>query len=62
VDNVVGKTGRSAAEALQEFARHNPQGRVVDPYEVAETVAWLCSPGASAIHGQSISVSGGEVM
>lgn len=62
VANVVAKTGRSAAEARAEFARHNPQGRIVRPDEVADAVAWLCTPGAAAINGQSISVSGGEVM
>lgn len=62
VSNVVAKTGRSADEARAEFARHNPQGRIVRPEEVADAVAWLCSPGAAAINGQSISVSGGEVM
>jgi NAD(P)-dependent dehydrogenase (short-subunit alcohol dehydrogenase family) len=62
VDNVVAKTGRGAEEARAEFARRNPQGRIIQPEEVASTVAWLCSSGASAINGQSISVSGGEVM
>lgn len=62
VQRIVAKTGRSADQALAEFTRHNPQGRLVRPEEVAETVAWLCSDGAAAIHGQSISVSGGEVM
>ena len=62
IANVVAKTGRSAQEALAEFASGNPQGRVVQPQEVADTVRWLCSEGASAITGQAISVSGGEVM
>lgn len=62
VQRIVAKTGRSEAEALAEFTRHNPQGRLVRPDEVADAVAWLCSDGAAAIHGQSISVSGGEVM
>jgi NAD(P)-dependent dehydrogenase (short-subunit alcohol dehydrogenase family) len=62
VDNVVAKTGRSADDARAEFARHNPQGRLVQPDEVADAVAWLCSAGAAAINGQSVSVSGGEVM
>lgn len=62
VQRIVAKTGRSEAEAMAEFTRHNPQGRLVRPEEVADTVAWLCSDGAGAIHGQSISVSGGEVM
>jgi NAD(P)-dependent dehydrogenase (short-subunit alcohol dehydrogenase family) len=62
VGNVVARTGRSADEARAEFTRHNPQGRIVRPDEVADAVAWLCGSGAAAINGQSISVSGGEVM
>lgn len=62
VANVVAKTGRDAEAARAEFARHNPQGRIVQPTEVADAVAWLCGPGASAINGQCLSVSGGEVM
>jgi NAD(P)-dependent dehydrogenase (short-subunit alcohol dehydrogenase family) len=62
IANVVAKTGRSEAEAMAEFARGNPQQRVMQPQEVADAVRWLCSEGASAITGQCISVSGGEVM
>jgi NAD(P)-dependent dehydrogenase (short-subunit alcohol dehydrogenase family) len=62
VANVVAKTGRSEAEAMAEFARGNPQQRIVHPREVADAVRWLCGDGASAITGQAISVSGGEVM
>ena len=42
-------------------ARHNPQGRLVTPAEVADTVLWLCGEGAGAITGQAIAVAGGEV-
>ncbi len=62
VERVVAKTGRGAGEARAEFVKSNPQGRLVAPEEVADAVAWLCSDGAAAITGQSISVSGGEVM
>ncbi|MBH9554338.1 SDR family NAD(P)-dependent oxidoreductase [Inhella gelatinilytica] len=62
IENVVGKTGRTVEGARAEFARHNPQGRLIQPEEVADTVAWLCSTGAASINGQAISVSGGEVM
>src|SRR5690606_38728945 len=57
VARIVVKTGRSEDEARAEFVRSNPQGRLVTPAEVADTVAWLCSAGASAVTGQSISVS-----
>ncbi len=59
--NIADKTGRSRAEAAADLERLNPQGRFVKPEEVAETVLWLCTPGAQAINGQAISVSGGEV-
>jgi NAD(P)-dependent dehydrogenase (short-subunit alcohol dehydrogenase family) len=62
IRNVAAKTGRSAADARAEFTKSNPQGRIVQPQEVAATVLWLCSAGAAAITGQAISVSGGEVM
>lgn len=62
VAKVVAKTGRSEAQALAEFTAGNPQARVVQPQEVADAVRWLCGDGASAITGQAISVSGGEVM
>ena len=61
IANVVAKTGRSSDEARAQFAAVNPQGRIVLPTEVASAVQWLCSDGASAVTGQSISVSGGEV-
>ena len=62
IANVMAKTGRSEAEARAEFAAGNPQGRIVLPEEVADAVRWLCAPGAAAITGQCVSVSGGEVM
>lgn len=60
--NIVAKTGRSREEALRELVAHNPQGRLVKPEEVAETVGWLCLPASAAITGQSIVVAGGELM
>lgn len=62
VDNIVNKTGRSVEEAKATLAASNPQGRLVQPAEVANAVSWLCLPGAESIHGQAIAVAGGEVM
>ena len=53
---------RSQEEALKILTRRNPQGRLVQPEEVAQTVGWLALPGTGAITGQAIAVAGGEVM
>jgi NAD(P)-dependent dehydrogenase (short-subunit alcohol dehydrogenase family) len=58
---VAQQTGRSEAEARAALVRYNPQGRLVTPQEVAETVAFLCRDAASAMTGQAIVVAGGEV-
>jgi NAD(P)-dependent dehydrogenase (short-subunit alcohol dehydrogenase family) len=61
IDNIMKKTGRDHAQAVAELTKHNPQGRLVSPSEVADTVLWLCGEGASAITGQAIAVAGGEI-
>ncbi|MGB3536748.1 MAG: SDR family NAD(P)-dependent oxidoreductase, partial [Mesorhizobium sp.] len=60
VARITEKTGRSAAEARESLVSTNPQGRFIQPEEVAASVLWLCSEAAAAITGQTISVSGGE--
>lgn len=62
VANIVAKTARTEQEARRELAAANPQQRLVQPDEVADAVAWLCTPGAGAMNGQSIAVAGGEIM
>lgn len=61
IDTIVAKTGRAAEQARAELAAVNPQGRLVDPREVASTVAWLVRRDSAAITGQAIAVAGGEV-
>jgi NAD(P)-dependent dehydrogenase (short-subunit alcohol dehydrogenase family) len=61
IANIVAKTGKTEAEARDTLTARNPQGRMVQPEEVANAVLWLVSPGAESITGQAISVSGGEV-
>jgi NAD(P)-dependent dehydrogenase (short-subunit alcohol dehydrogenase family) len=61
IDNIMKKTGRSYEQAVAELSGHNPQGRLVTPAEVADTVLWLCGEGAGAITGQAVAVAGGEV-
>jgi NAD(P)-dependent dehydrogenase (short-subunit alcohol dehydrogenase family) len=61
LDRIVAKTGRSREEALAELVKHNPQGRLIEPHEVADAVLWLCGEGARSVTGQAIAVAGGEV-
>ena len=61
IDKIRSKTGRSAEAARAELMRSNPQGRLVDPNEVANAVLWLCLPESRSINGQAIAVAGGEV-
>src|ERR1700732_4475448 len=61
IDNIMKKTGRSREQAVAELSRHNPQGRLVTPAEVADAVLFLCGEGAGAMIGQAIAIAGGEV-
>lgn len=62
VANIVKKTGKTEAEARAALVARNPQGRMIQPDEVAAAVLWLCLPGSGSITGQAIAVAGGEVM
>jgi enoyl-[acyl-carrier protein] reductase III len=47
-------------EQMLEMARtRTPVGRMVEPSDVADVVAFLCSPGAQMICGQTVIVDGG---
>lgn len=62
VQAIMALRGVSAQDALAKLVRHSPRNRLTTQDEVAATIAWLCSPDASAITGQAIAVAGGEVM
>jgi NAD(P)-dependent dehydrogenase (short-subunit alcohol dehydrogenase family) len=62
VANITRKTGKSEKEARAALVRHNPQGRMIQPDEVANAVLWLCLPGTESVTGQAINIAGGEVM
>jgi NAD(P)-dependent dehydrogenase (short-subunit alcohol dehydrogenase family) len=61
VANIMRKTGRTEADALESLLATNPQRRLITPEEIAHTVLWLCAPGTESITGQSIVLAGGEV-
>jgi enoyl-[acyl-carrier protein] reductase III len=47
-------------EQMLEMAQtRTPAGRMVEPEDVADVVAYLCSPGADMIRGQTVVVDGG---
>jgi NAD(P)-dependent dehydrogenase (short-subunit alcohol dehydrogenase family) len=58
VSNIVARTGRTPEQARDELAKANPQGRLVQPEEVAAAVMYLV--GAAGVTGAALSVSGGE--
>ena len=62
VARISAKTGRSEAQTRDALIKDNPQGLLIQPEQVADSVAWLCHPGSGAITGQAIVVAGGEVM
>lgn len=62
IRNIVAKTGRTEDEARAELASANPQKRLIQPQEVAQTVVWLCQPSSASQNGQAIAIAGGEVM
>ena len=52
-------SGRSPAEIEREMADGNSIRHIVDAREVADVVAFLCSPRSRAINGDAIAVGGG---
>ena len=60
VDRIVTTAKLGEADARKVLEANNPQGRFIQPQEVADVVLWLCGKESAAITGQAISVSGGE--
>lgn len=54
-------TGMDEAAARGELTRSNPQGRLLEPDEIAALTVFLCTAAASGIHGAALPVSGGEI-
>ena len=61
IETIAARTGRDVEAAEAVFTGYNPQGRLVEPEEVAAAVCWLASADASAVNGTALSVSGGEI-
>lgn len=61
ITHVIENTGRTREQALTDMLKDEPLGRLITPEEVAAAVLFLCSPGASAITGTTLSIAGGEI-
>lgn len=57
IANIVERTGRTREQAVEALV--TPQGRLVDPDEVAALCVLLASPQGRGITGQAINVDGG---
>lgn len=54
--------GYPRAERWQALVSQVPMKRAASDEEMAEVMAWLCTPGANYVTGQSINVDGGFLM
>ncbi len=61
VANIMKKTGRSRDEVVASLVGDNPQGRLIQPVEVADAVLWLSGDNSLSVTGQSIVIAGGEI-
>ncbi len=55
------RTGKSRETVLSEWAKMAPEQRLAEPEEIANVIAFLCSPEASFIRGQSLAADGGRI-
>jgi NAD(P)-dependent dehydrogenase (short-subunit alcohol dehydrogenase family) len=62
IDGMAAGMGISRQEAHAAAMGPVPLGRMSTPVEIAQSVAWLMSPGAGTITGQGIDVNGGAWM
>ena len=62
VERLVEKTGETAERVRAKLAAPMAIGRLIDPEEVAATVAWLLAPTSQSITGQAIVLAGCEYM
>jgi NAD(P)-dependent dehydrogenase (short-subunit alcohol dehydrogenase family) len=62
VATIAAKTGRSPGEARRALEEVSPQRRLFQVEEVAHVVRMLCADDARGVHGQALSVCGGQVM
>jgi NAD(P)-dependent dehydrogenase (short-subunit alcohol dehydrogenase family) len=58
IERIASTTGCSLQQAQDRLLKDNPQGRLIEPTEVAQSVLHLLLN--SSINGQALSINGGE--
>ncbi|MCB1379270.1 MAG: SDR family oxidoreductase [Alphaproteobacteria bacterium] len=63
VEQVIAREGkgRTLEDAMADIAAQNPQGRIVQPGEIASLAVYLCSEAAKGITAENIQITGGAL-
>ncbi len=61
ITNIMTLTGRERHDVTKRLLSNNPQGRLIDPGEVAAAACWLAGRDASSVNGETVSISGGQI-
>ena len=60
-DGLATRAGTSREEIVAAWVRDVPEGRLGEPGEIAAAIAFLASPAAAYVRGQSLAVDGGRI-
>jgi len=62
VSNIAARTGMSEEQAREALEKTSPQGRLMEPEEIAAAAVFLAQDISKGITGQAINIDGGGVM
>ena len=63
LEQLIAREGKGCAldDAMADVAARNPQGRIVQPGEIAALAAFLCRDEAKGITAENIQITGGAL-